>query len=1220
MRALDFRISMALERVLKFLIRITGGPNRICLERDRRGFQLSSFKGRNSSSLRKLCRKFRIDIPRITTIDASTVSLSPSDIAEVICYLDTFDDKRLSIEISQDVRNLRSEPTPPDPVIAFVLSETNDRVCPQVADDASYVGDGWFVGKHIYWHLLGIRSDDEDWFSQPITTWSHLEDLVAKAAPDWHRRGLPFVCSVRIDSEPVLDMSVEECTEESVNFRFQWRIEPVSLEPTPLVSTFVVSGSRFIPGVLPDALPKRFRENGTATLMGQAVPAFREKIWPLVEALTVGRVADFELAHRVISKTGDIALSLEKTAERGIGQVVAVPKYRCSGALLDLKALSLASKPDQDYLRTEAGWLPVRDLRSRHIGYLGRMADGTPIESFKLTTREILCRNSFRFQGYWKEVLFHSIDAPEVSDLSPTERVENHLAFLLSWGLPGGVIGSTEELPASVLSVFGSYVRHSVDRRVLMVGSRRILNVVSIRDITSSCFFGLKSDPRFDAHAAGMVAATPKAIEGIPGLTSLEWDILVILEADSLIRSRLSKLFKRLSACKARLVVGQFAGRTFLDRNQSREALSRVFGIEELDVWEYILVEPSEMAMRLPNPTQPDSSSSDFVDGTAQFMVGPQTTGGGIPIPPRAPQTAPVDEPTIRISSTEIDLASFEVGYASGGVSFVEQAQNLVSRRERSARFVPFMSYWPTYDSMTQAQLRWYFYWRDQVRHGKYPDTDLSYIFVFVYELINNIGVDRPEDGYAQLDRIWKEYRVRFPRLDSYLVDWLTDYVLVNDVPMDPMRPVIEACEFETIISNPDVILPRYIDGALPDMPLSLLDALTDYRIQASKFYQAGNQVLLGSICPAAVSLVDKYWRRKAGLGLFDAFKPPVSSSTQRRAFSSAVYAGPQAVVYLPSLNPYSQHPPLRQLLTSIVKHTENRLREMKQFRGKLRGYEIEPEIAASIDKMIYGKLTEIVPPPPKPTVEINVATVENLIQESDAVREMLIDSDSPPEEVSESIFVTDDDTDIPPHLARPKDTPDGLLTDIGRVYKLLRRLDESEKRLIKFLSNRRWEDEDSAISEHIPEVPVQNLLDRINDLSTRIVGNILIATENGRRIVEEDYRDELEFIFTNEQSAESPTVDDPYSELMEGWDQFALRIAEHQYIALKAIYEGHDVKIRLQNIAEQFGMMPVMIVDEINELALNSVGDIIVSPDTDPPTIEDEDVDAVRSVINQKG
>jgi hypothetical protein len=126
--------------------------------------------------------------------------------------------------------------------------------------------------------------------------------------------------------------------------------------------------------------------------------------------------------------------------------------------------------------------------------------------------------------------------------------------------------------------------------------------------------------------------------------------------------------------------------------------------------------------------------------------------------------------------------------------NFYELALKNVNNAVENATEVPFMCYWPTYDAMTAAQQQWYFYWRDRVRQGEYPETDLSYIFVHAYELLNNIGVRDGADGYRQLRALWLGYRERDrdQKLDNYLPDWMADYAVINRCNIDPVQPYVD--------------------------------------------------------------------------------------------------------------------------------------------------------------------------------------------------------------------------------------------------------------------------------------------------------------------------------------------------------------------------------------------------------------------------------------------
>ena len=86
--------------------------------------------------------------------------------------------------------------------------------------------------------------------------------------------------------------------------------------------------------------------------------------------------------------------------------------------------------------------------------------------------------------------------------------------------------------------------------------------------------------------------------------------------------------------------------------------------------------------------------------------------------------------------------------------------------------------YFPTYQSLTNPELRGYFSWRTKLRRGNLQKTSLSNAFLYIYELLNQIGVADPMDGYRKLT----EFRDAYGALDDgilpYLNLWLMDYVV----------------------------------------------------------------------------------------------------------------------------------------------------------------------------------------------------------------------------------------------------------------------------------------------------------------------------------------------------------------------------------------------------------------------------------------------------------
>lgn len=95
-----------------------------------------------------------------------------------------------------------------------------------------------------------------------------------------------------------------------------------------------------------------------------------------------------------------------------------------------------------------------------------------------------------------------------------------------------------------------------------------------------------------------------------------------------------------------------------------------------------------------------------------------------------------------------------------------------------------FKSYFPTYNAMSDRQLRGYFTWRAQVRRGTVEETSTSFAFLYLYELICGIGVDDPLDGFNKIKAFWDVYRAFEPGIDRFARVWLQDYAVLHG--LDP--------------------------------------------------------------------------------------------------------------------------------------------------------------------------------------------------------------------------------------------------------------------------------------------------------------------------------------------------------------------------------------------------------------------------------------------------
>lgn len=338
---------------------------------------------------------------------------------------------------------------------------------------------------------------------------------------------------------------------------------------------------------------------------------------------------------------------------------------------------------------------------------------------------------------------------------------------------------------------------------------------------------------------------------------------------------------------------------------------------------------------------------------------------------------------------------------------FVERARELANYTEASADFVKFKSYWPTYGHMTGPQTKWYFYWRNEVRHGRYPETDLSYIFLHVYELINGVGWDTPLNGYEQLSGLWEAYRGTFKRLDHYLGGWIADFSFIHELNIPLREIVVRAKGLGGDLA--ELELARCLTSTPEQLTLPALSLMSDYDITKSKFYAGPGNETLERFVPKVVALVDAYVKRKHGTSLLEMFPPDPPVTRERYLFRSAVYdISLYGYSILVPVIRISKSPPLRSLVTRLFRLTENKLRALMDFRGRLKGITIDKDIEELVSKFLEREFRKAEREEKGPDIVIDRDRLEQLQSDSNVVRQLLTVEEPAEEKPSVDWSVTD--------------------------------------------------------------------------------------------------------------------------------------------------------------------------------------------------------------------
>ena len=164
---------------------------------------------------------------------------------------------------------------------------------------------------------------------------------------------------------------------------------------------------------------------------------------------------------------------------------------------------------------------------------------------------------------------------------------------------------------------------------------------------------------------------------------------------------------------------------------------------------------------------------------------------------------------------------------------FRKDAVRYFSLTHEKCEYVYFFSYMPQYEQMTVSQMSYYLYWRDEARKENYLKTDINYLFLYIYEIINLPDKIAPTEGAKILSRLWRVYRKDFLYLDKYLGEWLCDYCLIHHVSPDWEELDAFCGEIVGKVSLPEFYLRN------GEIAWSLIEAISSYDYRKSKYYEA---------------------------------------------------------------------------------------------------------------------------------------------------------------------------------------------------------------------------------------------------------------------------------------------------------------------------------------------------------------------------------------------
>lgn len=414
-------------------------------------------------------------------------------------------------------------------------------------------------------------------------------------------------------------------------------------------------------------------------------------------------------------------------------------------------------------------------------------------------------------------------------------------------------------------------------------------------------------------------------------------------------------------------------------------------------------------------------------------------------------------------------------------------------------------SYFPNYQMMGYEQLRTYFTWRTRVRNGTVLDTSLSYAFLYIYELLNNIGVENPQDGLDKLMLFWKAFSGFNQTIDKYVIRWLKDYHIYYDLP----QPFKEFAEENNLLQD----YPQMADAS---SDFDLFCAVSKYDIRKSAFFTDENKKLITDCWGYVTDKLGEVFLAK-GINFENTIFAPTKKMSAWQPFKDTLFYPwlkqpdrrvilSQYEIYVCSHNQWEWNNVIaaesgKRLIGYMMKQMESALRKITKYKFKLSAngskcsHPMIDELnncGLSLAKMINAAVLEFYKELTKVVVSVDHNLLDKIRQEALITQEKLIVEE--PEEVA-----------IPAQKASDTSARSAEAVLASDVWENLNHaLNEMEKKALRIILT------DSTQVKRFADnngIMLEVLIDNINEKAMDFIGDNLLDDE---LMIYEDYIDNV--------------------------------------------------------------------------------------------------------------
>lgn len=306
--------------------------------------------------------------------------------------------------------------------------------------------------------------------------------------------------------------------------------------------------------------------------------------------------------------------------------------------------------------------------------------------------------------------------------------------------------------------------------------------------------------------------------------------------------------------------------------------------------------------------------------------------------------------------------------------------------------------HFPTYRDLTLPQLRTYFSWRTDVRNGEIKEISLSYAFLYIYELLNLIGVNNAEEGFLKLKDFCERYCQLDMRIKPYTDLWLTDFAAYYGIP----RHLIE--NLYGLKNDSALMTLMGYKNETSESVLAALDCFSSYRLRNSVFFKKCPAETADTVYRLFSSLAEYYENKEGGNIFIRLFAKPVKE--KYFIFRSAVFfekrPHPDCIYEINPIFKYTckngewnitRFFPIKDKagkIGALLKATDYYLRQRYGHKSSLK----KPELSALFDELIKKAVTEQYKESlerEKPVISIDISKLQGIRDTAEVTRDKLI-------------------------------------------------------------------------------------------------------------------------------------------------------------------------------------------------------------------------------------